>query len=46
MKYLELARQSHDIGLTNVELSRELNFLHADPEYRKLVVDLGLPPMR
>jgi len=46
MKYLDLARQSHDIALTNVELSRELRFLHADPEFRKLVVDLGLPPMR
>lgn len=46
MKYLQLAKQSHDITLTNAELARELNFLHSDPEFRKLVTDVGLPTLR
>jgi len=46
MKYLQLAKQSHDIGLTNAEIARELNFLHSDPEFRKLVTDVGLPALR
>ena len=46
MKYLQLAKQSHDITLTNAELARELNFLHSDPEFRKLVADVGLPALR
>lgn len=45
MKYLHLAQQSHDIGLTNVELAREFGWLHGDPEFRKLVVDAGFPPL-
>jgi Tfp pilus assembly protein PilF len=45
MKYLELARQSHDIGLTDVELARELGCLHSDPEFRKLVTDIGMPAL-
>lgn len=46
MKYLNLAKQSHDIGLTNAEIARELNFLHSDPEFRKLVTDVGLPALQ
>ena len=45
MKYLQLARQSHDLGLTDVELARELGWLHSDPEFRKLVIDIGFPPL-
>ena len=45
MKYLQLARQSHDLGLTNVELSRELGWLHSDAEFRKLVTDVGFPSL-
>lgn len=45
MKYLELARQSHDIGLADLELAHELNWLHSDPEFRKLVTDIGMPAL-
>ena len=45
MKYLELARRDHDVGLTNVELANELGFLHSDPEFRKLVASIGMPPL-
>ncbi len=46
MKYLKLAKQSHDINLADAEIARELNFLHSDPEFRKLVTDVGLPALR
>ena len=46
MKYLELARQSRDIGLTNLELAHGFAFLHSDPQFRQLVVDVGLPALR
>ena len=45
MKYLELARQHHDIGLTEVESAPELRWLHSDPEFRKLVAGIGMPPL-
>ncbi len=45
MKYLELARQSRDLGLTDVELAREFSWLHSDPEFRKLVTDIGFPAL-
>ena len=45
MKYLQLARQSHDLGLTNVEMAREFGWLHSDPEFRKLVTDIGFPAL-
>ena len=45
MKYLELARQHHDIGLTDIEYAPELRWLHPDPEFRKLVADTGMPPL-
>lgn len=43
MKFLEIARQRHDFGLSDVELAPEFRWLHADPEFRQLVLDLGLP---
>lgn len=45
MKYLQLARQRHDLGLTGLEVATELRWLHSDPEFRQLVVDVGLPPV-
>ncbi len=45
MKYLELARQSRDLGLTDVELAREFGWLHSDPEFRKLVAEIGFPAL-
>jgi Tfp pilus assembly protein PilF len=45
LKYLELARQQHDIGLTDVEFAPELRWLHSDPEFRKLVTDIGMPAL-
>jgi hypothetical protein len=46
MKYLEVARQRHDLWLTSVEVAPEFRWLHADPEFRQLVSDLGLPALR
>ncbi len=43
MKFLEIARQRHDSSLTDVELAPQFRWLHTDPEFRQLVVDLGLP---
>ena len=45
MKFLELARQRHDLELASVELSPEFRWLHSDPEFRKLVTEIGLPPL-
>ncbi len=43
IQYLEVARQSRDLGLTSLEVAPEFRWLHADPEFRQLVIDLGLP---
>ena len=43
MKFLEIAGQRHDSSLTDVELAPQFRWLHTDPEFRQLVVDLGLP---
>lgn len=45
MKFLQLARQQHDTGLASVELAAEFRWLHADPEFRELVIEIGLPPL-
>ncbi len=45
MKYLEVARQRHDLGLANVELAPEFHWLHSDPEFKQLIADLGLPAL-
>jgi hypothetical protein len=46
MKYLEAARQRHDLWLTSLEVAPEFRWLHADPEFRQLVIGLGLPALR
>lgn len=43
MKFLEIARQRHDLELTDLELAPEFRWLHSDQEFRQLVLDLGLP---
>ena len=40
---LEVARQRPDLWLTSVEIAPEGGWLHADPEFRRLGFDLGLP---
>lgn len=46
MRYLEVARQRHDLWLTSLEVAPEFRWLHSDPEFRRLVIDLGLPALR
>jgi hypothetical protein len=41
MKFLAVARQR--LWLPSVEIAPEFRWLHADPEFRQLVVELGLP---
>jgi len=43
MKFLEVARQRHDLSLTALETAPEFRWLYGDPEFRQLVTDLGLP---
>ena len=45
MKFLEVARQRHDLGLANLELGPEFRWLHPDPEFRHLVIHVGLPAL-
>ena len=45
MKFLQLARQQHDTGLASAELAAEFRWLYSDPEFRRLVVEIGLPPL-
>lgn len=46
MKYLQLARQQHDPGLASLTTSFAFRYLHSDPEFRDLVTQIGLPPVR
>jgi hypothetical protein len=46
MKFLGVARQRHDLWLTSVEIAPEFRWRPADPEFRQLVVELGLPAVR
>jgi hypothetical protein len=45
MKYLHLARQQANPGLSSFRLKFAFRFLHSDPEFRDLVIQLGLPPV-
>lgn len=45
LKFLDVARQRHDPGLANVEAAPEFRWLHSDPEFRKLVTEIGLPAL-
>jgi Tfp pilus assembly protein PilF len=46
MKYLELARQRREDCVADLETASEFNWMHGDPEFRQLVVNIGLPPLR
>jgi hypothetical protein len=35
LKFLELAHQRHDAGLTHMEIAPEFSWLHSDLEFRK-----------
>jgi len=45
LKYLKIAYQRHDLLLTTLTASAELQLLHQDPEFRELVIKVGLPPV-
>lgn len=45
LKYLKIAYQRHDLQLTTLTASAELQFLHQDTEFRELVSKVGLPPV-
>jgi Tfp pilus assembly protein PilF len=45
LKYLKIAYQRHDLQLTSLTSSEELQFLHQDQEFRELVIKVGLPPV-
>ena len=46
MKFLEVTRQRHDLWLTSLEIAPGFRWLHADPEFRQLVLDFGMPALR
>ncbi len=45
LEFLQVARQRHDLWLTSLEIAPEFRWLHVDPEFRQLVIDLGLPAL-
>jgi Tfp pilus assembly protein PilF len=45
LKYLEIACQRHDLRLTTLQTNGEFRHLHQDPEFRELLVKVGLPPV-
>jgi Tfp pilus assembly protein PilF len=45
LKFLEVARQRHDLGLSAVEAAPEFRWLHSDPQFRRLMTETGLPPL-
>jgi tetratricopeptide (TPR) repeat protein len=45
LKYLKIAYQRHDLQLTSLTSSTELQLLHQDPAFRELVNEIGLPPV-
>jgi hypothetical protein len=45
LKYLKIAYQRHDLQLTSLTSSQELQFLHQDQAFRELVSQIGLPPV-
>jgi len=45
LRYLTLARQRGEFELTNLAAAHEFLWLHSDPDFRKLVTDIGFPPL-
>jgi tetratricopeptide (TPR) repeat protein len=46
LKYLEIAYQRHDLLLTTLTTNEQFQHLHQDPQFRELVVKVGLPPLQ
>jgi tetratricopeptide (TPR) repeat protein len=44
LEYLKTAYEQRDSGLLFVEIFKELDSLHGEPEYRDLLARMGLPP--
>jgi Tfp pilus assembly protein PilF len=45
LEYLQRAYDHHELGLTSIRNNRAFDDLHGDPTFRKLVVQVGLPPL-
>ncbi len=46
LKYLEIARQRHDLRLTTITTNGEFQHLHQNQEFREVVARVGLPPLQ
>ncbi len=46
LKYLQIARQRHDLRLTTLITNGEFQHLHQNPEFREVVTRVGLPPVQ
>jgi hypothetical protein len=45
LEYLQRAYAHHELGLTSIRNNLAFDDLHGDPTFRKLVVQVGLPPL-
>jgi Tfp pilus assembly protein PilF len=45
LEYLQRAYSHHEFGLTSIRNNLAFQDLHGDPTFRKLVVQVGLPPL-
>jgi len=45
LEYLQRAYSHHEFGLTSIRNNLAFEDLHGDPAFRKLVVQVGLPPL-
>jgi tetratricopeptide (TPR) repeat protein len=45
LKFLDVALQRHDLGLSAVEVAPEFRWLHSDPQFRQLMTETGLAPL-
>jgi hypothetical protein len=46
MKYLEIASQRHDLQLTTLTTNLDFQHLHPNQDFRQLLAEIGLPPVR
>jgi Tfp pilus assembly protein PilF len=45
LEYLQRAYSHHELGLTSIRNNLAFEDLHGDPAFRRLVVQVGLPPL-
>lgn len=45
MRYLRIAYDQHADGIAQMACEHEFDHLHDDPAFRKMVADVGLPPL-